>query len=192
MCQPIRDAAEAGADAGTPQFMKPGRRWATSCSNWPTRMRRRAGDFSASNKLERASLYLFVAERMQGHGQPGRAETYAKARATFDRSTQLGKLNRERVEIPLENGHDARTFHPRAGRRAANPLWSIATASIAARSCSTGRGCQKRWRVAASPPCASISRARARRCGCRACRSIRIQRSWASKGGRLAGAAKRC
>ena len=35
--------------------------------------------FSASDKLERASLYLLVAERMQGHGHPGRAETYARA-----------------------------------------------------------------------------------------------------------------
>ncbi|HCC26817.1 MAG TPA: alpha/beta hydrolase, partial [Erythrobacter sp.] len=56
------------------------------------------------NKLERASLYLITAERMQGHGHPGRKETFAKAREAFDRSTKLGQLNRERVEIPLETG----------------------------------------------------------------------------------------
>jgi dienelactone hydrolase len=60
--------------------------------------------FSASDKLERASLYLFTAERMQGHGHPGRTETYRKARDAFDRSTTLGRMNRERVEIPLDTG----------------------------------------------------------------------------------------
>jgi dienelactone hydrolase len=59
---------------------------------------------SASNKMERAALYLFVAERMQGHGHPGRQATYAKAREIFDRSTELGAINRERVEVPLTAG----------------------------------------------------------------------------------------
>jgi dienelactone hydrolase len=45
-----------------------------------------------------------VAERMQGHGSPGRRETYARALDTFARATRLGKQNRERVEIPLANG----------------------------------------------------------------------------------------
>lgn len=104
MCQPIRDAAASGADAGTPQFMA---RWA----EMGQKLLDLAGEdeakgrmFSASNKLERASLYLFTAERMQGHGHPGRKETYAKARAAFDKSTQLGAINRERVEVPLANG----------------------------------------------------------------------------------------
>jgi len=104
MCQPIRDAAASGADAGTPQFMA---RWA----EMGQKLLDLAGEdeakgrmFSASNKLERAALYLFTAERMQGHGHPGRKETYAKARAAFDKSTQLGAINRERVEVPLANG----------------------------------------------------------------------------------------
>mgnify|MGYP003631230369 FL=1 len=104
MCQPIRDAAASGADAGTPQFM----------AQWVAMAERLIGladediaagrAFSASDKMERASLYLFVAERMQGHGAPGREETYAKARDIFDRSTVLGKINRERVEIPVAQG----------------------------------------------------------------------------------------
>ena len=104
MCQPIRDAAAGGADAGTPQFM---RQWAAMGD----KLLELAGEdeakgrhFSASNKLERASLYLITAERMQGHGHPGREETYARARAAFDRSTLLGQINRERVEIPLAAG----------------------------------------------------------------------------------------
>jgi dienelactone hydrolase len=104
MCQPIRDAAANGADAGTPQFMA---RWVEMADRLivlADEDEAAGHGFSASDKLERASLYLFVAERMQGHGSPGREETYAKARAVFDRSTTLGFLNRERVEIPLAQG----------------------------------------------------------------------------------------
>ncbi len=72
--------------------------------------------FSASNKLERASLYLFTAERMQGHGHPGRTETFAKARDAFDRSTRLGKLKRERVEITLDAGTMPALWTARTGR----------------------------------------------------------------------------
>jgi dienelactone hydrolase len=104
MCEPIRDAAARGADAGTPQFMQ---RWAAMGEKLLELAEEdlaKGRAFSASNKMERASLYLFVAERMQGHGHPGREKTYARARETFERSTALGKLNRERIEIPLETG----------------------------------------------------------------------------------------
>jgi dienelactone hydrolase len=104
MCKPIKDAADGGADAGTPAFMRQwaamGEKLVTLAAEDETAGRR----FSASNKLERASLYLITAERMQGHGAPGREATYAKARDAFDRSTALGQLNRERVEIPLASG----------------------------------------------------------------------------------------
>jgi dienelactone hydrolase len=104
MCQPIRDAAAGGADAGTPAFM---RQWAAMGEKL---IELAAEDealgraFSASNKLERAALYLITAERMQGHGHPGRMETYTRALETFERSACLGRINRERVEIPLETG----------------------------------------------------------------------------------------
>ncbi|MEN3747425.1 alpha/beta fold hydrolase [Sphingomonas sp. HF-S3] len=104
MCQPIRDAAASGADAGTPQFMAKWVEMADRLIGLADEDAAAGRGFSASDKLERASLYLFVAERMQGHGHPGRHETYAKARTTFDRSTTLGSINRERVEIPLETG----------------------------------------------------------------------------------------
>ena len=104
MCQPILDAAANGGDAGTPMFMKAWAGMGDRLLELADEDEGKGRAFSASNKLERASLYLFVAERMQGHGAPGRAETYAKARAAFDRSTKLGRINRERVEIPLESG----------------------------------------------------------------------------------------
>ena len=104
MCQPIRDAAASGDDAGTPQFMA---QWVAMADRLIA-----LGDedcalgrgYSASDKLERAALYLLVAERMQAQGSPGREATYERARATFDRSTSMGRFNRERVEIPLVTG----------------------------------------------------------------------------------------
>lgn len=104
MCQPIRDAAANGADAATPQFMAQWVAMADKLLDLAAEDEAAGRRFSASNKLERASLYLITAERMQGHGHPGREETYARARAAFDRSTALGKLNRERIEVPLAKG----------------------------------------------------------------------------------------
>jgi dienelactone hydrolase len=104
MCQPIKDAADSGADAGTPQFMKQWVAMADKLLELADEDEAKGRAFSASNKLERTSLYLLVAERMQGHGSEGRKETYAKARDAFDRSTRLGKINRERVEVPLVAG----------------------------------------------------------------------------------------
>ena len=101
MCQPIRDAAASGADAGTPQFMA---QWVAMAD----KLIALAGEdegigrwFSAANKLERAALYLLSAERMQGHGHPGRAETFAKAQDAFRKAMALGRHPVERVEIAL-------------------------------------------------------------------------------------------
>lgn len=104
MCQPIRDAAASGSDAGTPQFMAKWVEMGDKLIGLADEDEAAGRGFSASDKLERASLYLLVAERMQGHGHPGREETFARALDTFARSTRLGSINRERVEIPLTTG----------------------------------------------------------------------------------------
>ena len=121
MCQPIRDAANSGADAGTPQFMKQWVAMADKLIEMAEVDIAKGRNVSASNKLERASLYMFTGERMQGHGHPGRMETFLKARGAFDRSTQLGRLPRERVEIPLAQGTMSAvwTRAPGAGRKPA-------------------------------------------------------------------------
>jgi dienelactone hydrolase len=121
MCQPLRDAASSGADEGTPQFMA---RWVAKADTLIALADEDAANgrgFSASDKLERAALYLLVAERMQQQGSGGREETYARAREAFDRSTALGRLNRERVEIPLAQGTMPAlwTRAPGGGRRPA-------------------------------------------------------------------------
>jgi dienelactone hydrolase len=101
MCQPLREAA---GDAGTPQFMAQWVAKADTLIELADEDEVRGRGFSASDKLERAALYLLVAERMQAHGSAGRMETYRKALAVFERSTGLGRLNRQRVEIPLGQG----------------------------------------------------------------------------------------
>jgi dienelactone hydrolase len=104
MCHPIRDAAASGADAGTPQFLAQWVAMADKLSGLADEDEARGRGYSASDKLERAALYLLVAERMQAQGSADRESTYARARATFDRSTVLGGINRERVDIALQVG----------------------------------------------------------------------------------------
>jgi dipeptidyl aminopeptidase/acylaminoacyl peptidase len=102
MCQPIKDAAESGADAGTPAFMKQWVAMADKLAGLAAEDEAKGRLFSAGEKLKRASLYYAVAERMQGHGHPGRAETYAKALEAFARGTQFARDTVERVEIPYQ------------------------------------------------------------------------------------------
>lgn len=121
MCQPIKDAAASGADAGTPAFMKQWAAMGDKLVDLAAEDEAKGRFISASNKLERAALYLITAERMQGHGAPGRQETYAKALATFEKSTKLGKINRERIEIPLETGVMP-ALYTRAGGEGPHPV----------------------------------------------------------------------
>jgi dienelactone hydrolase len=114
MCAPIREAAERG-DAGTGEFMAQWVAKADTLLDLAAEDEARGRGFSASDKLERASLYLLVAERMQQQGSAGREETYRKAREAFDRSTSLGALPRERVEIPLATGTMPALFTPGSG-----------------------------------------------------------------------------
>ena len=104
MSRPLLDAAARGEDAGTPEFM---RRWVEMgdklCGLADEDLALGRG-FSAAAKLDRAALYFQIAERMQGHGAPGREATYAKAVASFQRSIEVGRRNFRRVEIPYEGG----------------------------------------------------------------------------------------
>ena len=104
MCRPILDAAAQGGDAGTPQFMKQWVAMGEKLIALADEDEANGRLLSASAKLEPASLYLFIAERMQRHDAPGRVDTYARARAMFDKSIRPGQIDRERVEVLLANG----------------------------------------------------------------------------------------
>lgn len=104
MCRPLLEAAEKGEDAGTLVFAQQWVGMADKLIGLADEDEASDRAFSAAKKLERAALYLLSAERMQGHGHPGRADTYAKARAAFDKAMRLGDEPVERVEIAYEGG----------------------------------------------------------------------------------------
>jgi dienelactone hydrolase len=104
MSRPLLDAAARGEEAGTPEFV---RRWVQMADKLVSLAEEDLAlgrGYSAAEKLNRASLYYQVAERMQGHGAPGRAETFAKALTSFQRSVDVGGRNFRRVEISYEGG----------------------------------------------------------------------------------------
>ena len=99
MCKPLLEAAAKGEDAGTLQFAEQWAKKADTLIGLADEDEARGRSFSAGAKLERASLYLFCAERMQGNGHPGREATFAKAQDAFVRGMTLGDTGVERVEI---------------------------------------------------------------------------------------------
>ncbi|UVO54370.1 S9 family peptidase [Sphingomonas sp. SUN039] len=116
-----KEAATESADAGTQGFMKAWMAKADTLIGLADEDEAKGRNFSAGQKLERAALYLLNGERMQAHGTPGRLETYRRALDAFERGSKLGKLNCERVEIPLETGTMAAlwTRAPGEGRKPA-------------------------------------------------------------------------
>ncbi|MQP68254.1 alpha/beta hydrolase [Niveispirillum sp. SYP-B3756] len=101
MCRPLLDAAARGEDAGTGQFLAQWVSMADKLVGLAEEDEARGRAFSAGAKLQRASLYYITAERMQGHGHPGRAETFAKGQNAFRKGTALARENCTRVEIPF-------------------------------------------------------------------------------------------
>lgn len=102
MCAPLKEAAARGADAGTPQFLAEWVKVADRLLGLADEDEARGRLLSAGRKRQRAALYLLTAERMQGHGHPGREATYAKAQASFRKGIAQCRENCERVEIPYQ------------------------------------------------------------------------------------------
>lgn len=115
MCEPIKRAADEGADAGTPQFMKEWAKKAHVLTELADEDLQRGRKLSAAQKLRRASLYYLTAERMQGHGHPGRKETFANAQTAFKQYIEFSGENCERLEIPYQG-----SFIPALYTRAEN------------------------------------------------------------------------
>jgi len=100
MCRPLLEAAGRGEDAGTGEFLQ---QWV----NMADKLISLAGEdeslgrlLSAGAKLQRAALYLLVAERMQGQGHPYREITFSRAQQAFRKGITYSKGNAERIEVP--------------------------------------------------------------------------------------------
>jgi len=102
MCAPIKAAADKGTDAGTPEFMREWVKMADKLAELASEDEAHGRRISAGEKLKRAALYYLTAERMQGHGHPGRKETYAKALDAFARALRYTHEPVERVAIPYQ------------------------------------------------------------------------------------------
>ena len=100
MCRPLLEAAARGEDAGTAEFLAQWVAVADKLVGLAAEDEAKRRLLSASAKLQRAALYYLVAERMQGHGHPGRERTYADAQRAFRHAIEIGRENAERVEIP--------------------------------------------------------------------------------------------
>ncbi|HWW65741.1 MAG TPA: alpha/beta fold hydrolase [Sphingomonadaceae bacterium] len=114
MSQPIRDAAERGEDAGTGAFLEQWVRVADTLTELAAEDEAGGHLFSAGEKLKRAAIYYLTAERMQGHGHPGRKETYAKALDAFSRGVRFSGDPIERVEIDYDAGRPLSALFHRA------------------------------------------------------------------------------
>ncbi|MEP7313850.1 MAG: alpha/beta fold hydrolase [Pseudomonadota bacterium] len=115
MSAPLREKAGKGEDVGTREFLSQWLAKAGTLISLADEDRARGRAFSAATKLQRAALYLFTAERMQGNGAPDRAETYARARQAFADAMRLGCEPVTRVEIPLDEGTMPALFVPGTG-----------------------------------------------------------------------------
>lgn len=100
MCQPLKEKAQAGEDAGTGAFLQEWMKVADKLVGLADEDEAEGRLFSAGPKLQRAALYYFTAERMQGHGHPGREETFDKALSAFAKGTSFSRDNVERVSVP--------------------------------------------------------------------------------------------
>lgn len=99
MCKPLLEKAKNGEDAGTTEFMQEWVKMADKLSELANKDEAKGRTLSAGAKLQRAALYYLTAERMQGNGHPGRAETAEKGLAAFEKGVKYSAENVERFEI---------------------------------------------------------------------------------------------
>lgn len=122
MCQPIKDAADNGEDAGTPEFLREWVKMADKLVALAAEDEAAGRLFSAAGKLKRASIYYVTAERMQGHGHPGREETYRKGVEAFEKAVDYAGEPVERVTIPYTDNTTLSAYYVRAPGEGPKPV----------------------------------------------------------------------
>jgi len=115
ICKPLLEKAESGEDAGTAEFMVEWVKKADTLVELAAEDEERGRLLSAGNKLKRACIYYSVGERMQGHGHPGRKETFQKSLDCFNKAMEYGKEPVSFVEIPYDGKMMPAIFHKAPG-----------------------------------------------------------------------------
>lgn len=110
MCAPLQEAAKAKDAAGSKAFRESWERMADKLCELAKEDEERGRLISAGDKYGRAATYYLTAERLQGHGSPGRQALYQRFLDVFARGLALSKENCERVEIPYEGKHLAALY----------------------------------------------------------------------------------
>jgi dienelactone hydrolase len=122
MCAPLHEAAKQPDAAGTRAFLESWVKLADRLADLAVDDLSRERLLSAGEKLLRASIYLGTAERMQGHGAPGREALYMRYQQLFRRGLELTRANCERVEIPYAGKHLAGLYVRAEGVSGPQPL----------------------------------------------------------------------
>jgi len=101
-CRPIRDAAAAGEDAGTPDFL---RAWTVLTDQLVAQAQdaEKAGHTRTAGQLyARATNYLCLAERMLSNSDPNRGPTYRRVLELQQKAFDLHSPHVTRVAIPYQ------------------------------------------------------------------------------------------
>lgn len=101
-CRPIKDAANAGEDAGTPDFL---RAWTALTDQLVAQAEdaEKAGHVRTAGQLWfRASNYLSQAERMLSHSDPNRIPTYRRMLEIALKAFDTHSPRVSRVSVPYE------------------------------------------------------------------------------------------
>lgn len=102
-CRPILEAARAGDDAGTGEFLASWAAVADRLAGLAEDDEARGRSLSAGEKYRRAALYLLNAERMQDPGDD-RLAVYRRAVALQHKAMRLAGDPVEIVEVPYDDG----------------------------------------------------------------------------------------
>ncbi len=122
MCAPLVEASKQPDAEGTRAFGQSWVKMGERLCDLAQEDEQRGRMLSAGDKLLRAAIYLLTAERMQGHGSPGRAELYGRLQSVFRRGIALTGANCERLEIPYGNAHLAGLYVRAQGGQSRAPI----------------------------------------------------------------------
>jgi pimeloyl-ACP methyl ester carboxylesterase len=101
-CRPIKDAANAGEDAGTPDFLRAWTALTDQLVGQAEEAEKGGHTRTAGQLYFRASNYLAQAERMLAHSDPQRVPTYKRMLEIAQKAFDTHSPSVSRVAIPYE------------------------------------------------------------------------------------------